>query len=213
MKVLIDTHWHFDHADNNENFRKAGAAVLAHENTRKRMTETHDLLGMQFPPAPAGALPTETFTERKSIEANGEKIEIALHPARAHRHGHLDPLHEGRTCCTWATCSSTACIPSSTPAREGTSTARLPPPTRRLKRADASTKIIPGHGPLGDRAALTKYRDMLVTVRDRVQKLKAAGRTAAEVVAANPTADLDATWGKGFMQAKDFVGIVYGMLK
>ena len=74
VKVLIDTHWHLDHADNNENFRKAGAAVVAHENTRKRLTETHDLLGMHFPPAPAGALPTETFKDRKSIEANGEKI-------------------------------------------------------------------------------------------------------------------------------------------
>ena len=80
VKVLIDTHWHLDHADNNENFRKAGAAVVAHENTRKRLTETHDLLGMHFPPAPAGALPTETFKDRKSIEANGEKIEIAYIP-------------------------------------------------------------------------------------------------------------------------------------
>ena len=45
-----------------------------------------------------------------------------------------------------------------------------------LGMVDASTKIVPGHGPLGDRAALTRYRDVLVTVRDRVQKAKVGGQ-------------------------------------
>lgn len=67
---------------------------------------------------------------------------------------------------------------------------------RILRMADNTTKIVPGHGPLGDKAALTKYRDVLVTVRDRVQKLKSSGRKLEEVVAAKPTADLDATWAK-----------------
>jgi hypothetical protein len=49
-------------------------------------------------------------------------------------------------------------------------------------------------------------------VRDRVQKLKSSGRKLDEVVAAKPTADLDATWGKGFMQPNDFVTIVYNTL-
>ena len=71
---------------------------------------------------------------------------------------------------------------------------------RALKTTNPETRVVPGHGPLADRAALTKYRDMLATVRDRVQKLKTAGRTQQEVVAAKPTADLDGTWGKGFMQ-------------
>ena len=73
-----------------------------------------------------------------------------------------------------------------------------------LKLADNATKIVPGHGAVADKAALTAYRDMLVTVRDRVQKLKAGGRSLAEVTAAKPTADLDATWGKGFMHAERF---------
>lgn len=83
---------------------------------------------------------------------------------------------------------------------------------RMLKMANATTKIVPGHGPLGDRAALTTYRDVLVDVRDRVRKLKAAGRTVEQTVAAKPTAHLDATRGKGFMQPDVFVTIVYGTL-
>src|SRR5579864_2716143 len=54
---------------------------------------------------------------------------------------------------------------------------------RGLRMAGPRAKIVPGHGALGDREALRKYRDMLVAERDRVQKLKAAGRTAKEAAA------------------------------
>ena len=48
IKSMIDTHWHFDHADNNGNFRAQGAGIIAHENTRTRLMESHDLLGIHF---------------------------------------------------------------------------------------------------------------------------------------------------------------------
>src|ERR1700694_2704730 len=72
----IDTHWHFDHADNNESFRKAGATIIAHANTRKRLSESHDMLGMHFNPAPAAALPSETFTQTHQLKLNNEYIEL-----------------------------------------------------------------------------------------------------------------------------------------
>ena len=81
-----------------------------------------------------------------------------------------------------------------------------------MKHADASTKIVPGHGPLGDLKSLTTYRDMLVTVRDRIAKLKKSGQSLKDVLSASPTKDLDATWGKGFMQPNDFLAIVYNTL-
>ena len=83
---------------------------------------------------------------------------------------------------------------------------------RALKMANATTRIVPGHGPVADRAALTKYREMLVTVRDRIQKLKTAGRSMQDVVAAKPLADLDAVWGKGFLMPDQFVQIAYSSL-
>jgi glyoxylase-like metal-dependent hydrolase (beta-lactamase superfamily II) len=81
-----------------------------------------------------------------------------------------------------------------------------------LRMAGPRAKIVPGHGALADREALIKYRDMLVTVRDRVQKLKAAGRSEKEVVTAKPTADLDPAWGKGLVQPDAFVTVVYNTL-
>jgi hypothetical protein len=56
-----------------------------------------------------------------------------------------------------------------------------------LPLADNNTKIVPGHGPLGNKADLAKFREMLVTSRDRIQKLKSAGKSAQEAVASKPS--------------------------
>ena len=78
-----------------------------------------------------------------------------------------------------------------------------------LSLADNHTKIVAGHGPLGNKADLTKFRDMLITSRDRVQKLKSAGKSAQEAVAEKPFADLDAVWGKGIVNSEQWIQIVY----
>ena len=213
IKAAIDTHWHFDHADNNASFRKAGAAVIAHENTPKRMSQTIELkaLGMTFPPSPPEALPTQTFKDVHTIDANGEQIRLGYVPP-AHtdtdiyiRFAKGNVLHLGDL-------YFNGMYPFIDASTRGSINGMIAAADMSLKLADGSTKIVPGHGPLGDRAALTTYRDMMVTVRDRVQKLKTSGRKAEEVIAAKPTADLDAAWGKGFMTADNFVGIVYSTL-
>lgn len=83
---------------------------------------------------------------------------------------------------------------------------------RMLAMVDDGTKIIPGHGPMGDRASLRDFRAMLAGVRDGVKPLVRAGKSLAEVVAAKPTAPFDEKWGKGFLKPDDFVGIVYESL-
>ena len=208
---VIDTHWHFDHADNNESFRKADAAIIAHQNTTKRLSETHDLLGMRFIPAPPGALPTETFAQSHTLNANGEQLNLGYIPP-AHTDTDIyihftrgNVLHLGDT-------FFNGTYPFIDAGTGGTINGMIAAADRALKMVNATTRIVPGHGPLGNRGALGKYRDVLVTVRDRVQKLKTAGRTEQEVVAARPTADLDPVWGKGFMQPDVFVGIVYNTL-
>ncbi len=78
-----------------------------------------------------------------------------------------------------------------------------------LKLTNARTKIVPGHGPLGDRTALTEYRTMLVTARDRMEKLVKDGKSEDDAVAAKPFADLDAKWAPSELAAKNFVRVVY----
>ena len=211
ITTMIDTHWHFDHADNNANFRMAGAAVLAHANTTKRMSETHELLGMRFTPAPANMLPTRTFTQNEKLQANGEGMELGYIPP-AHtdtdiyiRFQKANVLHLGDT-------FFNGMYPFIDAGTGGSINGMIAAADRSLKMADGATKIVPGHGPLGDRAALTRFRDMMADVRDRVQKLKTAGRTLEQVVAAKPSATHDGVWGGGFLMPDVFVTIVYSTL-
>jgi hypothetical protein len=81
-----------------------------------------------------------------------------------------------------------------------------------LAATDEKTRFIPGHGPLGTRADLQEYRDVVKTMRDRIARLKAEGKSRDEAIAAKPTADHDAKWGTGFMKGDVFTGIVYDSL-
>ena len=213
IKAAIDTHWHFDHADNNAAFRAAGAAVIAHENTKTRMAQRHDIkaLGLVFPASPPEALPTKTFSATHTIDANGEQIALAYVPP-AHtdtdisiRFTKANVLHLGDL-------FFNGMYPFIDTSTGGNIGGMIAAADVCLALADAGTKIVPGHGPLADRAALTAYRDMMATVRDRVAKLKVAGRTLDETIAAKPTADLDSVWGKGFLTPEMFVSIVYSTI-
>jgi cyclase len=208
---LIDTHWHFDHADNNAAFRKAGATIIAHENTKKRLSESHDLLGAKFPPAPAEALPTQTFKDTHKLDANGEQVVLGYIPP-AHTDTDIYIKYQKANVLHLGDVYFNGMYPFIDVSTGGSINGMIAGATMAMKLADGSTKIVPGHGPLGDLKSLTAYRDVLVTVRDRVAKLKKSGQTVQQVIAAAPTKDLDATWGKGFMQPADFLGIVYNSL-
>ena len=211
IATVIDTHWHFDHADNNAAFRKEGAAIVAHDNTKKRLSESHDLLGAKFPPAPAEALPTQTFSVTRRLDANGEQVMLGKIP-NAHTDTDIYIKFQKANVLHLGDVFFNGMYPFIDASTGGSIGGMIEGANFSMKQADASTKIVPGHGPLGDLKALTTYRDMLVTVRDRIAKLKKSGQTLKDVIAAAPTKDLDATWGKGFMQPADFLAIVYNTL-
>jgi glyoxylase-like metal-dependent hydrolase (beta-lactamase superfamily II) len=208
IATLIDTHWHFDHADNNASFRKAGAAIVAHENTKRRLSESHVLLGASIPPAPVEALPTQTFKAIHTIDANGEKITL----------GHIPPAHtdtdiyisfQNTNVLQLGDVFSNGSYPFIDAGTGGSIDGMIHAASMASKMADAKTRIVPGHGPVGDLAALERYRDMLVAVRDRVATLRTIGHTLQEVIAAAPSKEFDATWGAGFMNPAAFLGLVY----
>jgi hypothetical protein len=79
---------------------------------------------------------------------------------------------------------------------------------RALGIARDDTKIIPGHGPLSNKAELKAYRDMLAVVAERIGKMVSEGKTGEEIAAAKPTADLDEKWGKGFVKPDQFAQMI-----
>jgi glyoxylase-like metal-dependent hydrolase (beta-lactamase superfamily II) len=213
VKLAIDSHWHWDHTDNNANVRGAGATLIAHENTLKRLTEMHDLdvIGLHFDPSPENALPQKTFKESYQMNFSGEHVALG-HLAPAHTDSDIyihfqkaNVLHMGDVFFN----GIYSYIDKDT---NGSIGGMIAGTTKMLAMVDNDTKIVPGHGPLGNKAELRKFRDMLVTVRARVQKLKSSGKSLEAAVAAKPLADLDPVWGKGVLNGDAFVHVVYTTL-
>ena len=213
LKLAINSHWHWDHTDNNSNVHETGAILLAHENTLKRLSETHDLdvIGLHFDPAPASALPQKTFKESYQMNFSGEHVALGRF-APAHTDSDIfihfqkaNVLHMGDVFFNGIYCY----IDRGT---NGSIRGMIAGANKMLAMVDNDTKIVPGHGPLGNKADLRKFRDMLVTVRARVQKLKSSGKTLEQAVSARPLADLDSVWGKGVLNGDAFVHVVYTTL-
>jgi cyclase len=213
VKLAIDSHWHWDHTDNNANVRGAGATLIAHENTLKRLKETHDLdvIGLHFDPSPENALPQKTFKESYQINFSGEHVALG-HLAPAHTDSDIyihfqksNVLHMGDVFFNGIYCY----IDKET---NGSIGGMIAGANKMLAMVDNDTKIVPGHGPLGTKSDLRMFRDMMVTARDRVRKLKSSGKSLDEAVAAKPLSDLDPIWGKGVLNSDAFVHVVYTTL-
>lgn len=78
-----------------------------------------------------------------------------------------------------------------------------------LPMIDEGTKVVPGHGPLSNKAQLQAYVSMLSAIRDNVSLLMKEGKTMEKVVAAKPTKVFDEKWGKGFLPPDRFTKLVY----
>lgn len=213
VKFLLNTHWHFDHVGGNENLGKGGVLIFAHENVRKRMSTEQfiEFLGMKTKPDPKVALPVITFTSGVTFHLNGDEVR-AFHVDNAHTDGdtvvHLkksDVIHTGDT-------FFNRLYPFIDTSSGGSVDGMIAAADRVLAMAGDKTKIIPGHGPLGNKADLKAYRDMLATVSDRIKDQVKAGRTLEEVVASKPSAQFDDVWGKGFLPPEKFVAMLYGNL-
>lgn len=210
VKYLVNTHWHFDHTGGNENFGAAGAAIVAHENVRKRMSVESQIefLGMKVTASPRSALPSITFTRDTIFNVNGDELYI-LHVANAHTDGdsivHFrksNVVHMGDT-------FFNKLYPFIDTSSGGSVEGVIANADRVLKMVGDDTKIIPGHGPLATKADLKAYRDMLAAVSGNIKKQVKAGKTLAQVIDSKPTAKFDEVWGKGFLNPQRFTEMVY----
>jgi cyclase len=214
VKFVLNTHWHFDHTGGNENLGKAGAIIVAHENVRKRLSTEGfiEFLGMKTKAEPKVALPVITFTRDLTFHLNGDEL-VVSHAPRAHTDGDSivrfaksNVVHMGDT-------FFNKLYPFIDSSSGGTVAGVLAAVDGVLKTAGDNTKIIPGHGPLGNKADLKAYRDMLAAVSGNIRGQIKAAKTLEQVIASKPTAKYDEVWGTGFLAPEKFVEMLYKSLK
>lgn len=210
VKYLVNTHWHWDHADGNVWLHDAGAQVIAHGNTLKYLSATTrvDDWNHTFPPTPPAGRPTIIVDTSKTMKFGDETITIAAY-VPSHTDGDLWVRFEKADVIGMGDTFWNGIYPFIDNAHGGGIDGMIRAVNTTLERVGNDTIIVPGHGPVGGKADLVAFRDMLVSVRDNVAKLKKQGKTAAEVAAAKPGAAFDSKWGGSVISPEFFARLVY----
>jgi len=214
IRFVINTHYHGDHVGGNEAIGKGGAIIIAHDNIHKRMSsdQFNHFFDATTPAWPKDALPVITFNDQVTLHFNGETARVYHVP-----HGHTDGdsivyfpasdvIHMGDI-------YFNGLYPYIDLDGGGSIQGMISGAELGLSIAGKDTQIIPGHGPLGNKASLAEYRDFLVKARNNVQKLIGEGKSLEETVAARPTAQWDAILGEVWITPEQLVIFIYNSLK
>jgi glyoxylase-like metal-dependent hydrolase (beta-lactamase superfamily II) len=195
IRYVIDTHYHGDHTGGNASFAHDGAILVAHENVGKRLANPlPGMNGQTPPPAPAEAMPKESYS------GNSHQVKIAgvtadlVHPMPAHTDGDSFVFWKTENVISTGDIVGSASYPNIDVASGGGIDGMIAAVDYLLAHSDANTKIVPGHGPVFDRTGLMGYRQMLATARERIAKAKASGMSEQQVADAHLLADLDTKW-------------------
>ncbi|MFN2100680.1 MBL fold metallo-hydrolase [Altererythrobacter sp. MF3-039] len=207
VHYVINTHWHGDHTGGNEHFGKQGAHIFAHENVRVRMGSDQMRGEQVIAASPEAALPVVTFERGVTLHLNGDTIDV-LFIGGGHTDGdsivrwreknivHMGDLYFKIPGWPYVDLNSGGDIENMLFSLDSA-----------IAMMDSDTKVIPGHGPMSDRAELIAYRNAIGEAVTRVRALKDSGVTLEEAVAARPLDSFER--GEGFINADRFIGFVW----
>ncbi|QJP16820.1 MBL fold metallo-hydrolase [Starkeya sp. ORNL1] len=208
---LVNTHWHFDHANGNEWLHAAGARIIAQDNTRKYLSQIQRVedWDYNFLPLSSGGIPADVFATEHHLKLNGSSIDLKYY-GPAHTDGDISVTFAEANIVHVADTYWNGIYPFIDYSTGGSIDGMIAASDANLAATTNETIIIPGHGkPVSNRAELKEFRDMLVAIRDNVATLKKQGRSRDEAVAARPTAAFDAKWGNFVIDPGFFTRLVY----
>lgn len=218
VRVLVNTHWHFDHANGNEALGAAGAVVVAQKEVRTRMISGKGLaVSPSFPTLAydnaALALPTVTFERELTLRSGDEEVQL-VHPAAntVHTDGDTVVYYRHANIVQTGDLYFEGVYPYIDVPTGGWIDGMIAGCREILARIDDKTVVVPGHGPVTDKAHLEAYVAMLSGISAKITPMVLAGKTLEEVQAAKPTADYDQVWGQNWNKPEAFTALAYNGL-
>ncbi len=210
VKFVIDTHYHWDHTDGNAWLHERGATIIAHENTLKRLTTGTRVVdwSFRFPASAPDGLPTVTFRDDRTMTFGNETI-VMKHYQEGHTDSDITVYFRNADVLQVGDIWWNGFYPFIDYTAGGSIDGVIREVNACIDASTPKTIIIPGHGPVGTRAGLIEFRDMLVAIRANVARLKHQGKTLAETVEAKPTAAYDAKFGQFLIDPAFFTHLVY----
>jgi glyoxylase-like metal-dependent hydrolase (beta-lactamase superfamily II) len=213
LRFLINTHYHADHTEGNEEVAEPVTVVFAHDNVRQRLTADQFIAGIDYTmkAAPEGDLPVVTFSERLTFHFNGEAV-TAHHTAHAHTDGDSIIHFPDSNVVHMGDVFFNGLYPLIDVNAGGSVQGTIDAVQFALGLCRPETQVIPGHGPLGNCADLESYGQMLADTRKAVGDLLDQGKSLEEIIAARPTQRFDERYGQGFIKPDVYVKLLHASL-
>ncbi len=213
-RFVINTHYHRDHTGGNASMRKDGAIVIAQANVRARLEQVQrePMASGQPQPIPETGLPMLTFKQSITLYVDGQSVHV-VHLPPGHTDGDSVVFFKQANVVSMGDLFFNGIYPVIDVETGGSVGGMIRDIDEVLPLMDGKTVVIPGHGPVADKAALIRFRDMMASVRDKVRKLINDGKALKQIQAAHPTAAYDAKWDGHGVSAARFVAEVYYSLR
>ena len=207
VDYIINTHWHFDHAEGNLAFGPDGAKIVAHENSRHMMLNPKpiNLSFIVYPqqPYPLSAVPQITFQDSMKLHLNGDQIEL-YHFGHAHTTGDTAIYLRNSNVLHMGDVFNMTGPPFIDAGNGGSIDGIINFCEEILKVVNDETVVVPGHGPISTTQDMQTYIDMLVVVRDRIRDGIDQGKSLQEIIDSDPTKE----WRDKFGDGPFIVGII-----
>ena len=207
VDYIINTHWHFDHAEGNLAFGPDGAKIVAHENSRKMMLNPKpiNLSFIVYPqqPYPLNAVPQITYQDTMKLHLNGDQIEL-YHFGHAHTTGDTAIYLRNSNVLHMGDVFNMTGPPFIDAGNGGSIDGIIHFCEEILKVVNDETVVVPGHGPISTTEDLQTYIDMLIVVRDRIQVQILEGKSLQEIIESDPTKE----WRDKFGDGPFIVGVI-----
>ncbi len=214
VRYLIDTHWHGDHTGGNADFARSGTVIIAQANVLARLMapQVMPYFNLKADPAPPEAWPRITYDSAMTLRFNGEDLQL-FHQGDAHTDGDTVVFFPKSNVLCMGDLFINGLYPIIDVGSKGNIDGYFPIIDRAIALANDSTRVVPGHGPVGSKRDLAFYRDMLLTIRDRVARMRAQGMTLEQIEKANPSKEFDAAWASDRVGPDNVTKMIYETLK